>query len=327
MELIGDYTIRRATRATDVLDARPFEILYGLNGHDTLSNTTRGLDAFLVGGAGNDIYRVSAHTYTFILENGDSPNDRYVDVISNLTASTLGAIFDGRHLGFFAEDGSGLILFIDWERPANKIEQFDLVVPSPSGLMPMTLRFDQLKSLVDSRPDAFPRLSFDQLGISSQEVREIRDTISQVYVEGSGIRFESLTADQGQRVAYLYEAALDRDGNLDLPGLNFWIDQREAGLSEHALAERFLDSPEFEASIGGPDETLVDRELVAQLYLNVLDRPGEENGIQFWTAALADPNFDRADLLLEFADSPENLAGSPEIEGIGEIAPGLWDFA
>lgn len=136
---------------------------------------------------------------------------------------------------------------------------------------------------------------------------------------------QPLTPEEAQVVALLYEAGLDRDGNIDLPGLNFWIDQREDGLSETATAQFFLDSPEFTQSFGDPD-TLSDQELVATLYENVLDRPGEPAGVTFWTGVVGDPEFSRADLLLAFAVSPENRAGSEFVETLAEISDGEWAF-
>lgn len=135
-----------------------------------------------------------------------------------------------------------------------------------------------------------------------------------------------LSEAAAREVAYLYEAGLDRDGDIDLPGLNFWIDQREQGLTAVALAQFFLDSPEFAEVVGVP-ASLTDRDLVEALYLNVLDRDGEQLGVEFWTGVVADPGFSRADLLLAFAVSPENLAGSPFVETLAEEMPGTWDFA
>ncbi|GMG80931.1 hypothetical protein LNKW23_01430 [Paralimibaculum aggregatum] len=134
-----------------------------------------------------------------------------------------------------------------------------------------------------------------------------------------------LSINEAHSVAYLYEAGLNRDGNIDADGLNFWIDARENGLSEAALAQRFLDSPEFAAAFGDPD-TLSDRGLVEVLYRNVLNRDGETGGIDFWTGVLAQPGFGRDDLLLAFAKSPENLDGSAFVEDLAEVAPGVWDF-
>lgn len=126
-------------------------------------------------------------------------------------------------------------------------------------------------------------------------------------------------------VALLYEAALDRDGAIDIAGLNFWIDQREAGLSTDGLARDFIESPEFEAAFGDP-AGLSDVEFVEILYQNVLDRPGEQGGVDFWVGALAQPGFERTDVLVAFANSPENVAGAPIVDDLMETSPGFWEF-
>ena len=36
---------------------------------------------------------------------------------------------------------------------------------------------------------------------------------------------------------------------------------------------------------------------------------------------------DRADMLLAFAQSPENQIGSPAISTLNEVSPGLWEFS
>lgn len=134
-----------------------------------------------------------------------------------------------------------------------------------------------------------------------------------------------LSKDDAETVALLFEAALNRDGQIGLGGLNFHIDAREAGLSEEGLAQQFLDSPEFAREFGAPD-TLSDQALVEILFLNVLNRPGAEGGIDFWTDRVGDPDFTRAELLIAFAESPENRAGSPFVESLTEVTPGDWDF-
>ncbi|MEO0623569.1 MAG: DUF4214 domain-containing protein [Pseudomonadota bacterium] len=145
------------------------------------------------------------------------------------------------------------------------------------------------------------------------------------FLISEGVVGQGLSETEARQVAYLYEAGLDRDGNIDTAGLNFWIDAREQGLSVRDLSAAFLDSPEFAAAFGAP-ETLTDRALVEQFYLNVLDRDGEQGGVDFWTDQLGRADFDRTDLLTAFAASAENLAGSPGVEDLIEFAPGAWDF-
>lgn len=134
-----------------------------------------------------------------------------------------------------------------------------------------------------------------------------------------------LGVEDARLVALLYEAGLDRDGDIDLAGLNFWIDRREAGEPPAALAEAFLSSREFAAAFGVPS-SLSDRDLVEVLYRNVLDREGEPGGIGFWTGELGRPDFGRPALLIAFANSPENIAGSPFVDDLAEVSPGTWDF-
>ncbi|MEL6482609.1 MAG: DUF4214 domain-containing protein [Pseudomonadota bacterium] len=141
----------------------------------------------------------------------------------------------------------------------------------------------------------------------------------------------SLSPDEARTVAYLYEAGLNRDGAIDLPGLNFWIDRREEGLSEQALSRAFLESEEFEAAFGDAFDAdsadfLTDLALVQQLYRNVLNREGETEGVAFWTGRVSQADFTRADLLLAFAKSAENVAGSPQVATLSEVAAGEWDF-
>ena len=135
----------------------------------------------------------------------------------------------------------------------------------------------------------------------------------------------ALTPAEARAVAYLYEVGLDRDGDIDLGGLNFWIDEREAGLSEAALAAFFLASDEFAGAFGDPDQ-LSDQALVETLYRNVLDRAGEPDGVAFWTDLLGQDDFSRARLLIEFAGSVENVETLAFIETLTETAPGEWSF-
>ncbi|MEO0624465.1 MAG: DUF4214 domain-containing protein [Pseudomonadota bacterium] len=140
--------------------------------------------------------------------------------------------------------------------------------------------------------------------------------------EGTGL---GISPEEAQTVAFLYEAGLDRDGEFDLLGLNFWIDAREAGLSLEDVGEAFLRSAEFEAAFGNID-ALSDRELVEQLYLNVLERSGETAGVDFWTNQVGQPDFSRADLLLAFSVSIENSETLEFVSTLTEVDEGIWAF-
>ena len=163
--------------------------------------------------------------------------------------------------------------------------------------------------------------------------------------------YSGLSYAEAMRVAYTYEAGLDRDGNIDLEGLNFWIDVREGqigdGITELELAGFFLNSDEFQALVetflgGGADITdanvrdpaaFSDDDYVIFLYENVLDRAFDQPGFDFWSGVLDDllaspataPTAREA-LLLFFADSPENHGNSPIVETLEEVTLGDWAF-
>ncbi len=208
----------------------------------------------------------------------------------------------------------------------------DLAAPAPDGLLGGLVYgvteigsaiLDDMGALAGAEgfegalPAGTYTLWFNQTGAASTAALEL-----EIRAEALG---DGLSQAEAETVVLLYEAALDRNGRNDLGGVNFWIDEREAGLSETDLARAFLDSGEFEAAFGAP-ENLSDRALVEQLYRNVLGRGGEAPGIDFWTATVGQQSFDRAELVLAFALSPENRLGSPFTGAFEEIAPGDWAF-
>ncbi len=158
---------------------------------------------------------------------------------------------------------------------------------------------------------------------------------------------QGLSEEAARTVVYLYETGLDRDGNIDTDGANFWIDQREAGLSELQLAGAFLNADEFqetaEAFLGdGTDLTdanirdaavFSDDDYVEFLFQNTFDRASDAAGFEFWSGQLdtlrANPetaDTARETLLLAFATSDENTEQLTFVQDFEEVAPGEWDF-
>jgi Ca2+-binding RTX toxin-like protein len=123
--------------------------------------------------------------------------------------------------------------------------------------------------------------------------------VERLHFDDESLAFDT-SGDAGQ--AYrLYQAALDRAP--EAAGLGFYIDTLAQGWQLHDIAQNFLQSPEFQANYGN----LTDRAFVEQLYLNVLHRAGEESGILFHINELA-LGLDRAQVLINFSESPENQA-------------------
>ncbi|WP_426572947.1 DUF4214 domain-containing protein [Aquihabitans sp. McL0605] len=108
-------------------------------------------------------------------------------------------------------------------------------------------------------------------------------------------------AVHGQPVARLYLAALGRLP--DRGGLQFWTRRHAAGWGLSSLAKEFLASTEYERRYGTPD----DAGYVALLYQNVLHRPLDRAGSDFWVRKLALRSMSRRGLLVQFSESNENL--------------------
>lgn len=128
----------------------------------------------------------------------------------------------------------------------------------------------------------------------------------------------ALDVDGGPGQAFrLYLAAFDRDP--DFAGIGYWVAQLDTGaVSFSAIAESFLNSPEFER-IYGRNEELSDQQFVELLYLNTLKRDFDQDGFDYWLSKLNDGETNRADLLAFFADSQE---GQDRVAAI--IADGIW---
>lgn len=108
------------------------------------------------------------------------------------------------------------------------------------------------------------------------------------------------TAGQAYRV---YQAAFARTP--DLPGLGYWLAQMDNGISLGAVAAGFVASDEFRKVYGAAPSN---REIVAKFYENVLRRPGEKAGIDFWTGVLDRKDASVAEVLVGFSEGAENQA-------------------
>ena len=124
-------------------------------------------------------------------------------------------------------------------------------------------------------------------------VERLRFADTHVAMDGDG------AAGQAYR---LYQAAFDRSP--DSAGLGFWLQGLDAGLPLRAMAQHFMDSPEFSQRYGAPDSA----SFVAQLYANVLQRAPDGSGLAYWQRQLDEGRLGRADTLVHFSESPEHQA-------------------
>jgi hypothetical protein len=104
--------------------------------------------------------------------------------------------------------------------------------------------------------------------------------------------------------AYRLYDIFDREP--DIKGLSNHVERLDEGARLTDVAHRFLVSEEFTLNFGALN-TLSNRAYVNVLYENVLDRPGEARGVNYWTAQL-DQGVSRETVFVAFSESHENQA-------------------
>lgn len=101
----------------------------------------------------------------------------------------------------------------------------------------------------------------------------------------------------------LYQAAFDRAP--DQAGAGFWINALDKGQSLLQVASAFVASNEFKQVFGAASSN---EQIVNLLYQNILHRPGDSAGVQFWTSILNDSRATLPEVLIGFSESGENTA-------------------
>jgi len=100
----------------------------------------------------------------------------------------------------------------------------------------------------------------------------------------------------------LYDTVFDRAPDAD--GLRFWNDAPDHGYSLGDIAGQFITAAEFAATYGAPDSMA----FVSAMYGNVLDRPGDADGLAFFARNLDAGLASRADVVVAFSESQEHIA-------------------
>tara|TARA_Y100001968_G_scaffold140135_1_gene128221 strand:+ start:290 stop:634 length:345 start_codon:yes stop_codon:yes gene_type:complete len=111
----------------------------------------------------------------------------------------------------------------------------------------------------------------------------------------------------------LYNAAFKRLPDAD--GLKYWIEKYTSEENDaRTVAQSFLVSPEladrYRANVSNA-------KYVETLYVNVLGREYDQEGYNYWLGNLNNGIETRYELLLGFAESPENKTLFTEITGFG----------
>ena len=104
-------------------------------------------------------------------------------------------------------------------------------------------------------------------------------------------------SSSSSKVWRLYAAVLGRSA--DNAGLNYWTEQ-QATLGTKGVADLLVSSPEFVLKYG----RLTDTQFINQLYLNVLARPADSAGLDYWNGVLGE-GAERSDVVIGFSESTE----------------------
>jgi alpha-tubulin suppressor-like RCC1 family protein len=87
----------------------------------------------------------------------------------------------------------------------------------------------------------------------------------------------------------------------DQGGLTYWTGKARSGTSLSTISSSFAGSSEFATRYG----SRTDYQFVLLVYDNVLGRPGDAGGIDYWTAQLAQRKRSRGAVMLAFSESNE----------------------
>ena len=135
--------------------------------------------------------------------------------------------------------------------------------------------------------------------------------IQRIEFSDTMIAFDSAPGQVAGEAYRLYTAALGRVP--DTGGLGFWISALDHGESLHDVSNAFVNSPEFHNNFYGDGSNAA---FVTALYNNVLHRAPDPGGYNFWVNSL-NQGADRASTLINFSESPENVAQTVGLVGQG----------
>jgi alpha-tubulin suppressor-like RCC1 family protein len=130
--------------------------------------------------------------------------------------------------------------------------------------------------------------------------------------------FGSAEFQQGvSPVVRLYFAYFNRIP--DSSGLLFWIGQAKQGSSLETISNSFAASGEFVATYGN----LSNSDFVNRVYQNVLGRPADAGGLQFWAGQLNSGATTRGRMMAQFSESAEYRAAKDSDTYVVSIYVGM----
>lgn len=106
------------------------------------------------------------------------------------------------------------------------------------------------------------------------------------------------SSDHAGSITRLYMATFTR--NPDAVGFSYWEARYDSGADLQNITDFFTTSPEFSTRYG----EATDLEFVELVYRNIMNRPSDDTGFNYWVHELEN-DLSRTRLLLLFSESPE----------------------
>lgn len=147
----------------------------------------------------------------------------------------------------------------------------------------------------------------DQRGVDGQDslagIERLQFADCGVAFDGDGV---------GGQAYRIYQAAFNRTP--DANGVGYWFAVMDMGAPLAAIAQGFVASNEFRAAYGSAP---TNAELVARFYQNLLHRPAEKAGYDFWLNVLDSKAASVTDVLSDISESRENVDNPAAVSGAG----------
>ncbi|HEX7132233.1 MAG TPA: DUF4214 domain-containing protein [Iamia sp.] len=109
----------------------------------------------------------------------------------------------------------------------------------------------------------------------------------------------------------------------DEAGLKYWIGRKRAGTSLNTISQSFATSNEFRVKYGN----LTNQEFVETIYDNILGRPGEPDGVAYWTGQLNSGAKNRGQVMVGFSESGEYKTAQAKFVNVSVIVILMLDRA
>jgi len=322
------------SNADDQMEADSDTQLFGLQGDDTLTVPQWGqwgTAPVLVGGAGNDTYVISEDA--LILDAGGGEDTLYLPLIdsSSLKSSELTVVIvDNKHLGI--TDSYSTLAILNYREGESRIEN----VKFSDGV---SIGLDQVVSSITSSGGGMISFTSEQaavlMGLPASGAHVFQAAVDEITTANTAFENEVAASSQVpvedvqpgigglevQSIARLYQAAFHRTP--DVAGLNYWVSERENGLSLEMISTAFLQSEEFKSYYGSAP---TDSEYVNALYENTLGRAADAAGYDYWLNEIDNDVINREQMLVSFSDSAENIERTQAIVTSLHEVDGQWLF-